>query len=101
MTGKKPISLFGPMYLLQKKAVLDECFEKYPKLQPELNEVIPKSDRGLKTFLVDNVIDFDFLGMGKSSWEVDLEANVGARGPLLAREVQGGIQPVAAEGNDN
>jgi hypothetical protein len=87
MTGKKLISLFGPMYLLQKKAVLDECSEKYPKLKSELNEVIPKSERGLKTFLADNVIDFDFLGMGKSSWEIDLEANVGTRGPQLARGV--------------
>jgi len=65
------------MYLLQKKAVLDECSEKYPKLKSDLNEVIPGVERGLKTFLADNVFDFDFLGMGKSSWEIDLEAKVG------------------------
>ena len=56
MTGKKLISLFGPMYLL-KKAVLDECSEKYPRLKSELNEVLPRSERGLKTFLAVNVID--------------------------------------------
>jgi hypothetical protein len=57
--GTKPISFLGLAHSTQQKKIRKACHEEYPKIREQIRQ--PASERGLLSFICDQLIDLGFL----------------------------------------
>ncbi|EDR01902.1 uncharacterized protein LACBIDRAFT_332904 [Laccaria bicolor S238N-H82] len=59
LTGIKPISFLGLAHSTQRGKIRKACHEEYPKIREQIRQ--PASERGLLSFICDQLIDVGFL----------------------------------------